>query len=134
MVNTEQAKHAFLRRLGDVSLAEKEYFNQYHRELNADEYIDAALDDCRAYFGCDDIPSAVTNSTVADIAYIRYQLDTVQGKREFGLKSASYSEGSVSQSETYATGQEINASIENTLKQYSRFRVVNGRANAENTE
>ena len=133
-MNTELAKCAFLRRLGDVSKAEREYFNQYHRNLNPDEYIEAALDDCRAYFGCADIPCAVTNSTIADIAYIRYQLDTVQNKQTFGLKSVSYSEGSVSQSETYATELEINTSIENILKQYSRFRVVSGHAKIENTE
>lgn len=133
MIDTEKVKSALIRRIGDIVKAEQEYFNLYHREFNPEEYIEAAIDDCRGFFGCTDVPVAVTNSTVADIAYIRYQLDTVQGQRIYGLKSSSYTEGSISKSETYMTEQEINISVENILKPYSRFRVVNGHGKPENT-
>ena len=134
MMNSDKAKCAFLHRLGDAALAEKKYFDTFHRELCADDYIEAALDDCRAYFGSENIPEAVTNSTVADIAYIRFQMDTVQRQRPYGLKSSSYSEGTISKSEAYLTEQEMNTSIENILKQYSRFRVVSGRVRTENSK
>lgn len=134
MINSENARRAFIRRIGNLSCAEKEYFDLFHKELNPDEYIDAALNDCRGYFGTDNIPFAVTDSCVADIAYIRYQIDIAQSERPYGLKSASYSEGSVSKSETYSSDQELNTSIESILKPYSRFRVVSGHRKNENTE
>lgn len=134
MMNSDKAKCAFMHRLGDMANAEKVYFDMFHRALCADVYIEAALDDCRAYFGSENIPEAVTDSTVADIAYIRYKLDTVQHQRPYGLKSLSYSEGTVSKSEAYATEQELDTHIENILKKYSRFRVVRGRVGNENAE
>lgn len=133
MIDSEKAGCILIRRIGDIQKAEKEYFDLYHREFNPDEYISAAVDDCCGYFGTKDVPFAVTDSTVADIAYIRYKLDTIQGQRNYGLKSYSYSEGSVSKSETYSTEQEINTSIENILKPYSRFRVVSGHGKTDNT-
>lgn len=132
-MNKDAAKHFFIRRIGNMQTAEKEYFDVCHREFSADEYIETALDDCCGYFGTDNIPNAVTASVVADIAYVRYKLDTVQSQRAYGVKSISYSEGTVSQSETYATEQELSTSIENILKPYSRFRVVSGHGKAENT-
>lgn len=134
MINIETAKMALIRRIGDMKSAEKEYFNLYHREFNPDEYVESALDDCRGYFGTAEIPSAVTNSSVADIAFIRYKIDTIQSQWNYGLKSFSYSEGTVSKSETYLTEQEINNSIDNILKPYSRFRVVSGHRKTENAK
>lgn len=134
MIDTEKAKCAFMRRLGDAALAEKNYFDMFHRALCADEYIETALDDCRTYFGCESIPKAVTNSTVSDIAYIRYQIDIADKQRAYGIKSRSYSEGTVSKSETYSTEQDLDTSIETILKKYSRFRVVSGLVGTENTE
>ena len=133
MINFETVKYAFVRRLGDMEIAENKYFDLYHRALNIDEYIKAALEDCRGYFGVSNIPRVVSAAAVADIAYIRFQLDTAYGQRTYGLKSTSYSEGTISKSETYSTEQEISGFIENILKPYRRFRVVSGYGKFENT-
>lgn len=133
-MDREMAKRSFIRRIGDIKRVEEEYFNIYHMDFDPDEYIEAALEDCRGFFGTSDIPFAVTSSAVADIAFIRYKMDTQQSQRTYGLKSYSYSEGTVSKSETYSTEQEINTSIENVLKPYNRFRVVSGHGKFKNAE
>lgn len=133
MVNKEFAKRRFMQRIGDINKAQKKYFDIYHADFNADEYIETALDDCRGFFGTCDIPFAVTDSAVADIAYIRFKTDTELNDKAYGLKSCSYSEGTVSKSETYSTEQEINTFIESVLKPYNRFRVVSGHRRFKNS-
>ena len=131
MINIDAVKQIFLRRIGDIEKAHNTYFDISHREFVPEEYIEAALDDCRAYFGTDEMPRVLTASTVADIAYARYNLDISGKATEYGLKSYSYSEGTVSKSETYSTRQELLGEIESILKPYSRYRVVTGYAKAE---
>ena len=122
----ENAKTLFLHSLGDLNMVEKEYADKYHQPFDADIFINSALDDCRAYFGVKDIPFIVTASAIASIATVRYKLFELQNSQIFGLKSSSYSEGSISKSESYSTSEELSAKIESILKPYHRFRVVSG--------
>lgn len=133
----ERIKHItdlFLQSLGDICRVKSEYFNRYHAEFKPEIYVDRALDDCRAYFGVYHIPPVVADSVIAELAVLRYRLFDAQNTQQMGIKSVSYSEGSVSKSETYATPLEWGGQVEMILKPYNRFRVVRGHEQTENTE
>lgn len=122
----ESIKNLFIHSLGDICKVQSDYFNKYHTEFQPDIFINYAIDDCRAYFGVNDIPPMVTDSVIAELAVMRYRRFTLQNTQQYGLKSSSYTEGSVSKSETYFTPEEWTTQVESILKPYNRFRVVTG--------
>ncbi len=129
----ENVKKLFLHSLGDIHKVQKDYFNEHHTEFLPDVFINYAIDDCRAYFGVYDIPPMVTDSVIAELAAMRFRQHNVQNTQQYGIKSSSYTEGSVSKSETYFTPQEWISQVESVLKPYNRFRVVIGHEGSKNT-
>ena len=82
-------------------------------ELDLQLFLDMAEDDCLAYLGA---------RTLSKIAYIH--LNGFLQEQDYGVKSASYTEGSVSKSETYTTPAECEAAIAELLQPYNRYREV----------
>lgn len=130
----ERITALFLQSLGDICRIKADYFDRYHMEFQPETFICRALDDCRTYFGVSSIPPVVTDSLLAELAVLHYRQFEAQNTQQTGVKSISYSEGTVSKSETYSTPSEWTNQIETLLKPYSRFRVVSGHERIENAE
>jgi len=81
-----------------------------------------AEDDCLTYLGTQELPPVVTATTLAKLAFVH--LNSFIQDREYGVKSASYTEGSVSMSETYTTPAEQETAIADLLQPYNRYREV----------
>lgn len=84
------------------------------------------------YLNREQLPDAL-NSKVVELAALFYQQDTVEITP--GVKSSSYSEGNVSQSETYQTAADYQAAIDSLLASLARYRLVRvrGEHNADET-
>lgn len=84
------------------------------------------------YLNREQLPDAL-NSKVVELAALFYQQDTVEITP--GVKSSSYSEGNVSQSETYQTAADYQAAIDSLLAGLARYRLVRvrGEHNADET-
>lgn len=91
-------------------------------ELDLQLFLDMAEDDCLAYLGARTLPLAVTATTLSKLAFVH--LNSFIQDREYGVKSASYTEGSVSMSETYTTPAEQETAIADLLQPYNRYREV----------
>lgn len=81
-----------------------------------------AEDDCLTYLGTQELPPVVTATTLAKLAFVH--LNCFIQDRDYGVKSASYTEGSVSMSETYTTPAEQETAIADLLQPYNRYREV----------
>lgn len=110
--------------LGNYCEVGKTYFENTQREFNPETFVQKAIDECVSYFGTDKFPKVLTNTTIAEIAHIKYLMFCDKYSDTRGLKSASYTEGEVSRSETYSDEQDHTARIDEILKPYHRFRVV----------
>lgn len=91
-------------------------------ELDLQLFLDMAEDDCLTYLGTQELPPVVTATTLAKLAFVH--LNGFIQDREYGVKSASYTEGSVSMSETYTTPAEQETAIADLLQPYNRYREV----------
>ena len=88
-------------------------------ELDLQLFLDMAEDDCLTYLGTQELPPVVTATTLAKLAFVH--LNGVVQDRDYGVKSASYTEGSVSMSETYTTPAEQETAIADLLQPYNRY-------------
>lgn len=88
----------------------------------AHAFLDMAEDDCLTYLGTQELPPVVTATTLAKLAFVH--LNGFIQDRDYGVKSASYTEGSVSMSETYTTPAEQETAIADLLQPYNRYREV----------
>lgn len=116
-----RAKSLLEAMLGNMNAVSKAYFESTGRELDLQLFLDLAKEDCAAYFGTPELPPAVPASCLAKLARLHFEACTQQYS---GVKSASYTEGSVSMSETYSTPADMEALAETVLKPYNRYRVV----------
>ena len=85
-------------------------------------FLDMAEDDCLTYLGTQELPPVVTATTLAKLAFVH--LNCFIQDRDYGVKSTSYTEGSVSMSETYTTPAEQETAIADLLQPYNRYREV----------
>ena len=83
-------------------------------ELDLQLFLDMAEDDCLTYLGTQELPPVVTATTLAKLAFVH--LNGFIQDRDYGVKSASYTEGSVSMSETYTTPAEQETAIADLLQ------------------
>nr|DAP44903.1 MAG TPA: tail connector protein [Caudoviricetes sp.] len=91
-------------------------------ELDLQLFLDMAEDDCLTYLGTQELPPVVTATTLAKLAFVH--LNCFIQDRDYGVKSTSYTEGSVSMSETYTTPAEQETAIADLLQPYNRYREV----------
>lgn len=85
------------------------------------------------YLNREQLPDAL-DGKVVELAALFYQQDRAEITP--GVKSASYSEGSMSQSETYQTAADYQAAIDSLLAGLARYRLVSvrGEHNADKTD
>lgn len=123
---TEETKNKALRLLQAAAGRYDELCTAWYAhagtELDLQLFLDMAEDDCLAYLGARTLPLAVTATTLYKIAYIH--LNGFLQEQDYGVKSASYTEGSVSKSETYTTPAEREAAVAELLQPYNRYREV----------
>ena len=123
---TEETKNKALRLLQAAAGRYDELCTAWYAhagtELDLQLFLDMAEDDCLAYLGARTLPLAVTATTLSKIAYIH--LNGFLQEQDYGVKSASYTEGSVSMSETYTTPAEQETAIADLLQPYNRYREV----------
>ena len=123
---TEETKNKALRLLQAAAGRYDEICETWYahagEELDLQLFLDMAEDDCLTYLGTQELPPVVTATTLAKLAFVH--LNSFIQDREYGVKSASYTEGSVSMSETYTTPAECEAAIAELLQPYNRYREV----------
>lgn len=100
--------------------------------LLTDELLDAE-GELLLYLNREQLPAGM-DGKVVELAALFYQQDTVETAP--GVKSTSYSEGSVSQSETYQTAEDNRLAADAVLASVARYRLVRvgGGRNADKTD
>lgn len=86
-----------------------------------DMYIEIAESEIMLFLNVDTIETRFDNKVV-ELAENYYRRDNAPSKD--GVKSASYSEGKLSQSETYITTDDYNSAINNIFDSIRRYRKV----------
>lgn len=85
------------------------------------EELTEAEEELLIYLNMEELPARLYGYLVK-LAAVFYRRDTADGSG--GLKSASYSEGDVSQNETYLTGEEYQQQADTLLASLARYRQV----------